>query len=152
VEPSSSSSDEIVLLRSCFRIRQSALLPPLSLLRLSSSSTHSPAPTQPASHNFTTSSSYLNPYPSTMTSPFSMKWCERDGLGYGREGLNPQWPNKAKIAVNFVRPLFLLFPFLPPSPYHTSHRSSTSKKAVSVPSRTASTDRKTVFTSSSSSA
>lgn len=27
---------------------------------------------------------------------------ERDFTGYGEEGLNPKWPNKAKIAVSFV--------------------------------------------------
>lgn len=26
----------------------------------------------------------------------------RDSVGYGRESLNPQWPNGAKIAVSFV--------------------------------------------------
>ncbi|BGP12328.1 hypothetical protein JCM10213_003866 [Rhodosporidiobolus nylandii] len=33
---------------------------------------------------------------------FSSKWMTRHGLGYGREGLDPKWPNGAKIAVNFV--------------------------------------------------
>lgn len=27
---------------------------------------------------------------------------ERDFVGYGEAGLNPKWPNKAKIAVSFV--------------------------------------------------
>lgn len=27
---------------------------------------------------------------------------QRDFTGYGEEGLNPKWPNNAKIAVSFV--------------------------------------------------
>ncbi|GAA5918065.1 hypothetical protein JCM6882_006223 [Rhodosporidiobolus microsporus] len=33
---------------------------------------------------------------------FSLKWMERDTVGYGRTPPNPNWPNNAKIAVNFV--------------------------------------------------
>ncbi|GAA5827630.1 hypothetical protein JCM3770_006877, partial [Rhodotorula araucariae] len=33
---------------------------------------------------------------------FSTKWMERDSYGYGRNPPNPNWPNGAKVAVNFV--------------------------------------------------
>ncbi|GAA5855021.1 hypothetical protein JCM8547_002348 [Rhodosporidiobolus lusitaniae] len=33
---------------------------------------------------------------------FSVKWYERDYVGYGRNPPNPRWPNQANIAVNFV--------------------------------------------------
>ncbi|GAA5827144.1 hypothetical protein JCM11251_001139 [Rhodosporidiobolus azoricus] len=33
---------------------------------------------------------------------FSLQWMERDPVGYGANPPNPNWPNNAKIAVNFV--------------------------------------------------
>ncbi|GAA6033761.1 hypothetical protein JCM8097_004421 [Rhodosporidiobolus ruineniae] len=33
---------------------------------------------------------------------WTKEWMERDTYGYGRNPPNPQWPNDAKIAVNFV--------------------------------------------------